>query len=247
MEKTIGRQDAFLLVGLGCVLSVVLIALAMFYYPGGTPLDLTTENYSLFTNFLGDLGRRPLSLSGHPNRTSPWLFALALFASGSTLALFFIVFPRLFGARGSTFILEWVGSMAGVAAGICIVGVGLLPVNKYWAVHNQLAIWAGVEFTMACVCYLFVMLRTPHYPKRYAIALGLFVVIMMGYLAIYLFGPQLNTPTGQTVQAITQKIVVLASVATVAFESWGSYRVTMNKQGLLDESKLLTLSSNPST
>ncbi len=78
METTLGRQHIFMIVTLGCVLCLVLLALAMFYYPGGTFADPTTANYSFFGNFLGDLGRGPLSLSGHLNLVSPWLFALAL-------------------------------------------------------------------------------------------------------------------------------------------------------------------------
>lgn len=247
MRITTGRQQAFLLVALGCVLFVVLVALAMFHYPGGTFVDSTTEGYSLFDNFLGDLGRRPLSLSGHPNRISPLLFALALIIGGSALTLFYIVFPGLFSAGGSDYILEWVGSMAGVAAGVCLIGVALTPVNRYWVTHNQLATWACEAFTVACVSYMVVALRAPHYPRQYALAFLLFVVAVAGYLAIYLFGPQLNTSYGPTTQAITQKLIVLAAVATIAFESWGAYRAAANRYVPSGESEGRTPSSAPCT
>jgi hypothetical protein len=246
METTIGRQRVFLLVALGCIPFVVLIALAMIFYPGGTTVDVTTESYSFFGNFLGDLGRRPLSLSGHLNLISPWLFAAALIAAAAALTIFFIALPRLLGTRGGNSILAWVGSMAGVAAGLCLVGVAVTPVNKFWVLHNQFATWAVEEFTVACVCYLLVTLFAPHYPKRHALAFFLFVVVAMGYLAIYVLGPQLDTPSGQMIGAITQKIVVLAAVVTIAFESWSAYRVAAHPRVLPDASESLTLSSAPS-
>ncbi len=135
--------------------------------------------------------------------------------------------------------------MAGMAAGLCLVGVGLTPVNKNWVEHNQLATWASEEFAVACFCYMVVTLRATHSPKRFAPAFVLTVVTTMGYVAIYLFGPPWNTPVGEMVQATAQKVVVLISIASLTFVSWNACRVGSTKPGLAEVSESL-VQSKPS-
>jgi hypothetical protein len=81
------RRGIFRLAAGTCVLFIVLMVLAMWFYPGGTAMDPATQVYSFFRNFFSDLGmtRTPY---GAANLSWMVLLVAALSLVGVGLAFF---------------------------------------------------------------------------------------------------------------------------------------------------------------
>ena len=73
-----------------CVQFVVLTAIAMPLYPGGSFADPSSTRYSFFTNFFSELGMTVTS-GGRPNIPCTILFVIALTWAGLGLVVFFVV------------------------------------------------------------------------------------------------------------------------------------------------------------
>ena len=83
------RQTAFQVSMAVCIIFVVLTAVGMLIYPGGTEADHSTAGYSFFQNFFSDLGRTE-AWSGESNPISMGLFIAALSLAGAMLAMFLV-------------------------------------------------------------------------------------------------------------------------------------------------------------
>lgn len=223
MRSIISRRRVFELVAAGCVLFVVLTALAMLVYPGGTITDPTTRGYSFFTNFFSDLGRTE-TRGGHPNLLAAALFFIALTGAGSALVTFFLAFAGFFTRTRFDRVLAWLGTFAGVIAGVCFIGVAFTPANLASALHNQFVFAAFEAFTAATIVYFILLLRAPDYPRRYAAVFGVFAVLLALYLGLLFGGPSPRTPEGLLIQATGQKIIVYASIISVLIQSLGARR-----------------------
>lgn len=221
MHSFLSRQRVFELVAAGCILFVVLTALAMLVYPGGTATDPTTRGYSFFTNFFSDLGRTE-TRGGHPNPIAAVLFFIALTGAGASLIAFFVAFAGFFTRTRLDRVLAWLGTFAGVIAGVCFIGVAFTPANLASAWHNQFVFAAFEAFTVATIVYFALLLRAPNYPKRFAAVFGGFAALLVLYLGLLFMGPSPRTPEGLLIQATGQKIIVYASIVSVLVQALGA-------------------------
>jgi hypothetical protein len=215
------RKQIFGLIAVGCVLFVLLTAVAMLFYPGGTASDPTTRGYSFFMNFFSDLGRTQ-ARNGQPNPVAAPLFFSALTLAGAALIAFFIAFPWWFTRTPLDRVMVWLGSLAGIVAGGCFVGVAFTPANVDNALHTQFVYDAFEAFTVATLLYFVVIARDRRYPKRFAAIFGVFAVFLLLYLGLLFFGPNLNSPEGVLIQVTGQKIIVYASIVSVLIQSLGA-------------------------
>jgi len=227
MQSSFWRQHAFTLVIIACAAFVVLTAVAMLFYPGGTVTDSTTKGYSFFTNFFSDLGMTQ-SHSKQPSPVSSVLFFVAMVSAGGALVLFFIAFPRLFVETSSGKILSIIGSIFGVVSGICFVGVAFTPANLYLDAHVQFVLWAFRLFPVAVVFYAIAIFRERDYPKRYAWVFVAFAILLVLYILLLEGGPSVRSPEGLMIQATGQKIIGYASIISVLIQAWGARGVARN-------------------
>ena len=122
---------AFVLLVVVYVQYVVLIAVAMHYYPGGTFPDHDTFGYSFWNNCISDLGRR-VSLSGEPNTVSRSLYEISQCILYLILCVFFAALPRLFSKAKSARLLANIGSIFGIIGAISMVIDTFIP----WDLHK---------------------------------------------------------------------------------------------------------------
>lgn len=203
---------------------VALTTLAMFIYPGGTSADKTTTGYQFFTNFFSDLGRT-VAHNGQPNALSSLLFTVAMIAAGGGLALFFVAFMRFFTRPASHRVLSVIGTIFGVIAGLCFMGVGLTPGNVNSPLHGSFVLWAFGAFLAATALYSVVILREAGYPNRYAWPFVIFAVLLAAYMYLITQRPQIGDLSPVFIQATGQKIIVYASLASILLQSVAAQRV----------------------
>ena len=214
-QNAFWQVGVFRIVVLIGLLFYLLITLSMLLYPGGTKADPTTQGYSFFTNFLSDLGQT-VSLSGQPNIPSMVLFCIAMALAGVATVLFSLAFTQLFVLSSFTITLSRLGALSGLIAGICLIGVGIVPENVASGLHNFCIYAALVIFVVAYIFFFLAVVRTKGLPKRISwvyIALGIVLIIYTIISAwVTFFGPAPGTPAWVVIQATGQKIIVYVAL-----------------------------------
>lgn len=134
---------------IGHVQFVVLTAIAMLFYPGGTIWDKTTTSYIFHLNFFSDLGIKT-SLSGIASPVSPIFFAIATTLIGlSQLIFYYYMYHSLKNndfLRKSTFLFGYISAIA-------IMFVGQLPHDTHEDQHMLAVIVWLLGFIVVVVIY----------------------------------------------------------------------------------------------
>lgn len=217
------RKTAFQIVIAACLFFVVVTIIAMFTYTGGTYDTPDSAGYSFFTNFFSDLGRT-ISHSGRANTISMYLFSGALTVAGAGLLIFFVAFTEFFTRPLWTRVLSILGSLFGIGAAVCFIGVAFTPSDIFLDAHTQFVIWAFILFPIAVLFYIPLLWVHNHYPKIYAWNFIVFALFLILYIALFFFGPDQDTSEGLLIYATGQKIIVYASILSIVFQSIGALR-----------------------
>ncbi len=199
------------------VLFVVFTTLAMFLYPGGTNPVSRTHGYEFFVNFLSDLGQTQTQ-SGANNLPSMLLFTTAMTVVGAGLAVYFIAFARFFASRTESVWakrLTWAAAVFGVLAAICFAGVGATPHNLFTVVHNNFAGFAFRFLLVAAALEIPAIRLSRGIPASVLWVNVTFVVILVGYVLLMMFGPGHNTLIGDEIQVTGQKLIVYTALTAV--------------------------------
>ena len=215
----VGVFRIVLVIGL---LFYLLITISMLLYPGGTNADHHTQGYSFFTNFLSDLGHT-VSLSGQSNIASMVLFIIALILAAIATGLFSLAFTQLFTLSPLTIRLSHLGALCGLIAGICLIGLAVVPEDLSSWLHNFFTYAALVVFVAAYLFFFLAVVRTKGLPKRISwvfIALGI-VLAVYTIISVWVtfFGPAPGTPAWVIIQATGQKIIVYVALLALLVES----------------------------
>jgi hypothetical protein len=227
-EELFWREEVFKYVSVGGVLYIILTIVAMFFYPGGTYTDTTTQGYSFFKNFFSELGRLH-TRAGAPNFISAALFFPAQIFAGLSVITFSLAFPQFFGhARGGR-ISCMIGSILGALGGIYFIGVAFTPADILLRAHLHFVLWGFRMFSAAALFWAIAIFRHGTYLKRYAWIFVGFGVLLIGYILLMVYGPSYReTVQGTIIQATGQKIIVYASLASIIIQAQGAK--AMNKR-----------------
>ncbi len=223
------RRMAFQFVMFTCGFFVPLTLLAMWFYPGSTVSDPTTQGYLFTRNFFSDLGLTR-TYGGEPNLISALMFFAALGSAGLALVVFF----GLAAVHFSDGKAKWfgrLGSFAGVLSGLSFVGVAFTPANLYLDWHIQFVYWAFEAFLVAALFCAAAIFFQPGYPRRYAWLYLLFAVCLAGYLWLLFEGPAYETPAGNLIQAVGQKIIVYIAIVSMALQGYGAWWYEKRRSG----------------
>lgn len=199
----------------------------MLTYSGGAVDNHSTQGYSFTHDFLSNLGMIT-ALSGKPNWFSAVLFTISLSAAGACLVVFFILFPGFFQATRLGKNLSLIGSIFGVLAGVCFIGIAFAPADIARPAHVQFVMWAFRLFPLSVLCYVPVMFVQREYPKVYAYVFAVFCLLLIGYYLLLTNGPDFSSPQGLVIQAVGQKIIAYASIISIFIQSIGAYRFLGN-------------------
>lgn len=210
------RARIFTVVVWSGALFLLLTTLAMLFYPGGSHAAAKSIGYNFTLNFFSDLGRTR-TLGGQPNPLSSTLFLLALSLAGAGLGAFWLCFAPFFGRRARVWkLFAWLGSLCGLAAGICFVGVALVPANGNNALHLSFVVWAFRAFLLATLIYTPILVFDGGFPRRAAWLCVGFAAILFVYLILLINSTPIKSVAQLQLLATSQKFVVYASVACVA-------------------------------
>lgn len=216
-------RDVFDLVALACVLFVVLTAVAMLVYPGGTIMDHAAKGYRFFENYFSDLGLTR-SRSGAANVPSMLCFSVALISVALALGAFFLAFTRFCVAAPHALRLSRRATLVGSITCASFIGVAVSPRDLAYPEHVAFELIAFPTF-LAAVALEIAALRAlarsspPGLPRRFLWVFVGFAVALSAYLALLAFGPPDTTLAGERIQVTGQKVIVYAAIATVLVQS----------------------------
>ena len=216
------RRRLFPLIMAGCGQFFALTLIAMLFYAGGTITNPMAPRYQFFNNFFSDLGMT-LAHNGQSNTLSFLLFTVALSLAGLSLVAFFLLMPTFF--RGDTLglTLARLGTLLGIIAGLCFIGVAFTPANLLIEAHVNFVFGAFGSYFVAVLFYLGAMLKVRVFNWRYLAVFFGFTLILGSYLWLLFGGPQ-EGDMALTIQVTGQKIVAYAALITVFILAYGAYQ-----------------------
>ncbi len=223
MSTQLLQRSAILFALLSALLFFVLSSWAMAEYPGGTIHDRATEGYSFWYNYFSDLGRTR-SWNGAPNALSSRLFQAGLITVGISLGAYFLLLPAIFRKAEARF-LATVASILGLMAAASYIGIALYPLNVNYRMHTVFVRAGFIAFLAMSLFYTLSILNEPGYPRHYAQAFAVFILILGVQVAIMLFGPRAwSSPGALLLQASAQKVVVYAEMLCMVYQGVGAWR-----------------------
>jgi len=215
----------FILIGfIGGIQYLIFSFVAMQVYPGGTVHNPSLESYSFATNFFSDLGRTR-NFRGESNFLSYIIHSSSLSFAGASLALFFLALPTLFKSNLAKSLAS-ITAFLGVVAGICYIGIAVIPWNEnYWG-HVRFVRLGFVAFLVMSLFYALAIISEKSYPNRYAIMLIVFAMVLGAQIILMFYGERSwRSEAALFRQATAQKIVVYAELFCMLFQSWGGMRL----------------------
>jgi hypothetical protein len=99
--------------------------------------------------------------------------------------------------------------------------VAFTPHNLYLDAHTEFVMWAFRLFPLAVLCYT-VAMRQVETPHRYQMIFAVFFGLLVAYMLLLEFGPGVDTHSGMLIQAVGQKVIVYASIASVMAQAFGA-------------------------
>lgn len=214
----LAKSRPFRLIMAGCAQFVLLTLLAMLVYAGGNAENPDAPGYQFFRNFFSDLGLT-IAYNGEANTASFLLFTIALSLAGLSLIVFFILMPRFFKQDKMALALTWLGSLAGLVAGACFIGVAFTPANLLLQAHVNFVFGAFGSYFVAVLFYVAAMFKLPTFARVYQLVLLAFAFILGGYVWLLFNGPE-----NLTIQVAGQKIIAYASITTVFIQAYGAWQ-----------------------
>jgi len=133
---------------------VTLLVFAMRLYPGGTSWDPRAPGHHFWLNYLCDLAR-PTALNGVPNPIGSTLAQIAILALAVGLLPFWSLLGRLANAPRIAMKVRVLGTLAAVG----VVGVVLLPGDRFGSLHGMACIAAAIPGLLAATLSVRALLR----------------------------------------------------------------------------------------
>ena len=215
LEFTHGRWAA----GAAGMLAVV----AMLRYPGGTFRDHSTQGYSLSHNFLSDLGMT-VAHNGQPNGLGTVLFIVSLTTLVVAMGGCLVGLVRLYARVPESRALARAAGAVALVVCASFIGVAVTPEDRMLSLHIALTRLAFRAFPLVALLMALASRADPAVPRRVTIGWVALAVMLVGYVAMLDFGPSTRTPSGLVEQVVAQKIVTLAAVVGIVFQSYEADR-----------------------
>ena len=143
--------------------------------------------------------------------------------SGIIFSLYFIALQSIFNlTNGILYWLSIIGTIAGIAGGYSMVGIGLTPADLYFSSHLLFAHWLFRFFFIAAACYTIIILKTDLIDDKYVSGFFIFAILILSYIIFSEFGPnaKLNT-LALMMQVAAQKLILLCFLIAIYINTKG--------------------------
>jgi hypothetical membrane protein len=219
MNFEMSNKKAYLIEILGIIIYIVLIAIGMFTYAGGTQDNPSAPGYTFWFNTFSDLGRVN-SHNGNPNLISMVLFSIAYSTIAITMVPFYLVFPRLFNENTLEKKLTKIAAILGIISSIGFIGVVFLPADLFYAPHMFFAILAYVAILVLIILYTIALYRSEKFSKEYAWIFTIFSIVFLIFLLMALGALVLGIRALLTIGQKIGRISILICFPILTYGAW---------------------------
>ena len=216
------KKWSFLLIIIGCIQFIILTAIAMIFYQGGTYINPLTSHYDFWYNVFSDLGRTTAH-SGDSNVVSFIIFTFTLSLWGILQIPFYIAFPSFFKNSNGVNKFSIAGSLIGILNGVFYVGIAFTPSDILNPLHEIFVVIGFSSIFLSNFLYFMVIFKNNEYPKFYATILAISATIIGIYsVVILIFDNQ--TPAGLLIYVIGQKIMIYYLLICNILQGYGALK-----------------------
>ena len=206
---------------------VIFNTIAMFFYPGGTYLDSTTNGYHFFYNFFSNLGEWT-ARNGEINTFSALLFNSSLVIFSLSYFSFFIFFLKLEIKHIKNIWLRFflVGSISfSIISFIFISVFSAEETSKFW--HLVFVKSAFRSLFIHAVLQTYIVFKIPKFDRFISLATLSFTILLFLFLIIMDFGPSAHgSQNGLFIQVTAQKIIVTGIMIYYFFQIRTALRIS---------------------
>lgn len=202
MILKIPHKRVYLLAITGIFLYIILIVIAMFYYPGGIMDDQMTRGYSFWENTISDLGRVK-AWNDQSNITSMLLFSFANGIHIFTMIPFYMVFMSIFEDRNLEHKTSTIGSYFGILTSIAFIGILFTPADVLNTLHWFFAYIIYSSTLFMGIFYSITLFFSDNFTKKFACIFTMLFIIYFIALLVGLIGIIYS----RTIMVIGQKIM----------------------------------------
>ena len=199
----------------------------MFFYPGGTYLDSTTNGYHFFYNFFSNLGEWT-ARNGEINTFSALLFNSSLVIFSLSYFSFFIFFLKLEIKYIKNVWLRFflVGSISfSIISFIFISVFSAEETSKFW--HLVFVKSAFRSLFIHAVLQTYIVFKIPKFDQFISLATLFFTILLFLFLIVMDFGPSAHgSQKGLFIQVTAQKIIVTGIMIYYFFQIRTALRVS---------------------
>lgn len=200
---------------------LVLTFIAMLFYSGGNLYDPDNTHYSFLNNFFSDLGITQ-TYAGSSNIIPFVLFIIAMVSVGLAM-LYFSLTPKAYLQKGNKGIFfQYLASIGIALSGLSFIGIAVLPWNVDLIAHVIL-VKLAFSFLFIYVAATLILQTFNAWPRSYLLANFIYFIFLAAYISILFWGPQIGTIEALQLQAISQKIIVYASILNLGYQAWGIF------------------------
>jgi len=224
MIKSKWKEFAFIFVIIGSVQYIILTALAMYFYTGGTLSNPKSPGYNFWGNLFSDLSRTK-ALSGKSNFISCVITTIAGCILACSLLVFVLIFPSFFKDKNR----EKQLSNAVIIIGIITVILMFITFLTPWDIYKSIHIIFAVSYS---VCGIFVLIicsaiiyMNENYPNIYAHNLVSYSIVAIVYTLLLIASPNLITTESLLFHATMQKISMYMFLTCFIIQGYGAWRM----------------------
>ena len=207
---------------------IILTALAMLFYAGGTLVNPFSQGYYFWGNFFSDLGR-VIALSGAPNNISFVIFTItALILSFSFIPFAFAITSFFRGDR-KLYLIVRVGSLICLSSIIFLIGTILTPWDIFAKTHLIFANLFNVTGVLGIIFFTIAVLYSKDYPNLYAFVYIALLIVGITYTIVLISLPKSITLEGLIIQASMQKISQYSFLICFLIQGYGAWKLQKYK------------------
>ena len=153
MNEKNWREWLFIIAMCGHIIITILILIVMLFYPGGTSINPGAPGYSLWANFIGDLGRTK-AYSGMSNTVSSLIYSISQIMLGIIFIPLAIILPYFFTDTKFDKWLSYIGSFFLIISGILTIVMVFRPSDIFYNENMAFSGIAGLAVLIYIISYI---------------------------------------------------------------------------------------------
>jgi hypothetical protein len=210
---------------------IILTAVAMLFYSGGTLINPLSPGYYFWGNFFSDLGR-VIALSGVPNNISFVIFTITALILSVSFIPFALAITSFFKSDKKQFILAKIGSLVCIISVMFLIGTILTPWDIFGKSHLLFANLFNITGVLGIIFFTIAVFNNKDYPNRYAFVYIALLIVGITYTMVLISIPKSITLDGLIIQASMQKLSQYSFLICFLIQGYGAwklqkYRVTL--------------------